>query len=219
MPTPKKPVGAKVKRGAINHKKASDQITLYAATCTQGATCAAVTGSTVCNAALTGLTAATAAAKAALTSHGALLLSYRTSAKTLSDALAALGKAGTTYMNAVDDVAQGNPTVITNAGLVSRDGVTRVTSAAVPENVHSEVGKASMEAILGWDVAAGAGAYRLRVNFTPTDPTKWQELSSGTSRRRTVTAPTPGAQFLASVASIGSEAPSDWSAPVMVTAR
>ena len=73
--------------------------------------------------------------------------------------------------------------------------------------------------ILTWDEAAGAGAFKLRVNFTPADPTKWVELPSGTKRRRTVTAPTPAAQFLASVAGIGSDDVSDWSNPIMVTAR
>jgi hypothetical protein len=56
------------------------------------------------------------------------------------------------------------------------------------------------------------------VNFTPADPTKWQELSPGTSRRRTVTAPSPSAQFLASVASIGADGTSDWSDSILVTA-
>jgi hypothetical protein len=81
-------------------------------------------------------------------------------------------------------------------------------------------GKRSTEAILTWPAAPGATGYAIEVNFTPQAPNgTWVALTSGTGRRRIVKAPTPQAQFLARVASLGSGGTqADWSDPVMCTA-
>jgi hypothetical protein len=132
---------------------------------------------------------------------------------------ATLDNAASTYMTAVDNIAAGDAAVITTAGLPAREDVKATTIAATPLKLRSTLGKLSKEAIVRWAGAPGAAAYKLRLNFTPGDPTKWEEQPSGASRRRTVTAPTPAAQFLVSVASIGSDATSEWSNPITATAR
>ncbi len=165
------------------------------------------------------LKTANATMRTTLVSHTALVVSYRASCKAVLQANSALETATSAYMSAVDNIAGGDAAIITRAGLLSRDGVTRIMDAAVPENLHGETTKVSAEAIAAWDIAAGASAYRLKVNFTPSDPTKWVELSPGRARPRTITPPAPPLQLLPPVASIGSEESSDWCAPVMLTSR
>jgi hypothetical protein len=210
----------RVKRSVINGaKKAADRLTILDAVLTKGAASAAVSGSPPASAALSGLKTSTGKAKTSLALHGSLLLQTRAAGKVSQADMTDVEQKATTYMNAVDDLALGDAVIITDAGLTPRDGTAHVTSAAKVTTVNHEMGKESCQAVCSWPPAAGAGAYALRVNFTPADPTKWQDLPTGTSRRRTIVAPTPGAQFLFSVAAIGTEGPSAWSDPIMVTAR
>lgn len=211
---------ARVKRSAINGKnKAAARLALIDGVCGKAATCAAVTNSPVASAALAALKTSNGTAKTSLALHASLLLQARTAGKTLVSNIADVEAKASTYMNAVDDLADGNPTVIADAGLTARDGTAHVGSATKVTAVKFELGKESKEAVVSWPESAGAGAYALRVNFTPTDPTKWQDMPTSTSRRRVITAPTAAAQFLVMVAAIGNEGPSDWSDAVMVTAR
>jgi hypothetical protein len=208
-----------VNRTAVTRQKIGDRVNTLDAVCTAAASSAVVSASPVASAALDALKTANAAMRAALVSRNALLVSYRAQCKTVLTAAATLGKATTTYMTAVDDVAAGDAALITSAGLPARVELPAVLTVSWPLKLRSEMGKQSREAIVQWAVAPGAAAYKLRVNFTPGDPTKWEEQSAGASRRRTVTAPTPAAQFLVSVASIGSDSTSEWSDPIMATAR
>jgi hypothetical protein len=208
-----------VNRGAVSRQKVGDRVNTLDAVCVAGASCAAVTASPVASAALVALKDANVAARAALVSRNALLVSYRAQCKVVLTTTAALDKAASMYMGAVDDVAVGDAAVITSAGLPARLELPAITDPSAPLKLRSTPGKQSRDALVQWDAAPGAAAYKLRVNFTPSDPTKWEEQSAGASRRRTVTAPTPAAQFLVSVASIGSDATSEWSDPVMATAR
>ena len=177
------------------------------------------TASPLASAALAGLKAANVAARAALVSRNALLVSYRAQCKVANTAIAVVDKAASTYMTAVDDIAVGDAAIITSAGLPARTEQPLVTTPSLPLKLRSAPGKQSREATVQWEAAPGASAYKLRVNFTPGDPTKWEEQSSGASRRRTVTAPVAAAQFLVAVASIGADATTDWSDPIMATAR
>ena len=211
---------ARVKRSAVNgSRKASDRLDIIDKVVVKGSACAAVSNSPTASASLGALKTLSGTARTSLVAHGALVLQTRAAGKKAISDIADVEAKATTYMNAVDDIAMGDVTIIADAGLTARDGQAHVTSAAKVTLIKSEPGKQSREAICSWPEAAGAGAYALRVNFTPTDPTKVQDLPSGTSRRRTIVAPTAGAQFLLSVAAIGNEGPGDWSDPVMVTAR
>jgi hypothetical protein len=125
----------------------------------------------------------------------------------------------TTYANAIDDLAGGNAAVIADAGLTSRGELPKVTTVAKVTGIKSEQGKQSREAIVRWPEVQGAGAYALRVNFTPSDPSKAVDLPTSTSRKRTIVAPTPGAEFLVWVAAIGAEGPGDYSDAASCTAR
>jgi hypothetical protein len=204
---------------AVTRQKMGDRVNTLDAVCTAGASCAAVGASPLASAALDGLKAANVAMRAALVSRNALLVLYRAQCKTVLTAKATLGVATSTYMTAVDNVAGGDAAIITSAGLPAHVEQPAVLTVSWPLKLRSAQGKQSREAIVQFAAAPGASAYKLRVNFTPNDPTKWEEQSAGASRRRTVTAPTPAAQFLVSVASIGSDSTSDWSDPIMATAR
>jgi hypothetical protein len=210
---------ASVKRAAVNRTKVADRVNLIEGMCSTAASCKEVAASPTAAAALADLKARVGTAKTSL----ALLATARNAARAQSKSarkdLAALDKAAGTYMNAVDDVADGDPAVITRAGCVAREGQARVSSAARPEKIAAEPGPEARQAVVSWPRAAGAGAYKLRVNFTPADPSRWELLPEGTSRQRTIVAPVPGAQFLVEIAAIGAENVSDWSDPVMATAR
>ena len=219
MSNPSNTPKSKVNRTTITRQKVGDRVNTLDAVCAAGATSAPVTASTVASAALAGLKTKNLALRASLVSRDALLVSYRAQCKVVGGATASLDKAASTYMGSVDNLAAGDATVITGAGLPARLELKAVAVAATPLKLRSALGKQSKEAVVQWAAAPGASAYKLRANFTPADPTKWEELSSGGSRRRVVTAPAAAAQFLVSVASIGSTSTSDWSDPVMATAR
>lgn len=210
---------ASVKKGAVSRSKVADRIVLIEGMCTTASSSKEVAASPTATAALVDLKAKAGTAKTSLGLLQTARNTWRAQSKSTRKELAALDKAAGTYMNAVDDLADGDATVITRAGCVAREGQARVSSAARPEKIVGEPGHEQREAVVSWPRAAGAGAYKLRVNFTPADPARWEVLSEGTSRRRTIVAPASGAQFLVQVASIGSENASEWSDPVMVTAR
>ena len=201
---------ARVKRSAVNgSRKATDRLDIINKVVTKGSSCAAVSGSTVASASLAALKTSSGTARTSVVAHGTLVLQTRAAGKKATSDIADVEAKATTYMNAVNDVAQGDPAIIADAGLTARDGQAHVSSAAKVLTIKCEPGKQSKEAICSWPEIAGAGAYALRVNFIPTNPTKVQDLPSGTSRRRTIVAPTAGAQFLLSVAAIGSEGPGE----------
>jgi hypothetical protein len=110
--------------------------------------------------------------------------------------------------------------VINKAGLLSRDQKTPAAALGKVTVVHTKPGKHPTEAILSWPAGPGATGYAIEVNFTPQNPTgTWVGLTSGSSRRRVVKGPTPGCQFLARVASLGSDGTQgDWYDAVLATA-
>jgi hypothetical protein len=211
---------ARVKRGALKGKgKAADRLATIDGVVTKGSTSAKVAGSTVATAALTDLKNANAQAKTSVANHVSLQLQAKAAGKSAQDDVAEVEAKASTYANAIDDLAQGDATVIADAGLVSRGGVSKVNAVGQVVGVKTEQGKQSREAIVRWPEVPGAGAYAVRVNFTPSDPTKVQDLTSGTSRKRTIVAPAPGAQFLVWVAAIGNDELGPWSDPASCTAR
>jgi hypothetical protein len=87
--------------------------------------------------------------------------------------------------------------------------------------VLSKLGKLPTQAVVSWPAASGATSYAVEVNWTPQNPTgTWTAIGSGTGRRWTITAATPGAQFLVRVASLGPHGEqAAWSTAILATAR
>jgi hypothetical protein len=211
---------ARVKRGALRGKgKPADRLAVLDGVVNKGLASAKVSGSQVATAVLTDLKDSKDKAKTSMALAVSLDLQARAAKKTAQADIAEAEKKASTYANAVDDIAQGDSVVITDAGLTSRDGSSKVTSVGQVVGVKTEQGKQSREGIVRWPEVPGAGAYAVRVNFTPGDPTKVQDLPSGTSRKRTIVAPAPGAQFTVWVAAIGNDELGPWSDPASCTAR
>ncbi len=170
--------------------------------------------------ALTALQKAVTAGHAALSQRQQLAMALTAAIKALNIDVAALRIATRTYEAAVESVAQGDANVINRAGLKSRAQSVPQTPLGPVSVVHSKPGKSSAEAIITWPEGPGATGYAIQVNFTPQSPTgPWTALTSGTGRRRTVKAPTPGAQFLVQVASLDAGGTqSAWSDPILAVA-
>jgi hypothetical protein len=123
------------------------------------------------------------------------------------------------YEVTVSTIAKGNAQIITKAGLTS--GPVKPPQAALEKVsvVNWKPGKHPCEAIITWPAAPGATSYAIEVNVTPSNPTgPYTALLSGTGRRRTVKALTPGAQVLVRIAAQGSDGTqADWSDPILAT--
>jgi hypothetical protein len=215
------PVTAKVKHTLLKKAKVPDALSILDNTCSAAAQCQEVQTSPVAKSALTNLQGALTNAHTALTTKQGLEQSLVAANKALGISYAATRVALVTYETAVDTVAAGDASVIAKAGLLSRDA--RVPHAALGEvvGVRTKLGKLAKQAVVGWPEVAGATSYALQVNFTPTaaSPT-WTALASGSSRRRVITAPTAGAQFMVQIAAIASDGTqSAWSDAILATAR
>jgi len=218
MPT--NPNQATVRRTLLQRTTIADGLTTLDNVCSAGAQSAEVQASPVAQQALLALQ------KTVTTAHGSLATRVQIG-QTLQAAIKALRRdvqavrvAVRTYEAAVGALAQGDAAVINKAGLQSRAQKTPPVPLGKVSVVHSKPGKHAAEAILTWPRAPGATGYAIEVNFTPQTPTgPWTAITSGSSRRRAVKGPAPGAQFLVRIASLGSDGTqSEWSDAILATA-
>ena len=172
------------------------------------------------------LQAVTLLQKAVTTCNGSLgnrlslAQALATAIKVLAGNFGQVTTALTTYETAVNAMANGDASIISKAGCLASGPKPGPTALGPVTVVHSKPGKTPAESILSWPPGPGATGYALQVNFTPQSPTgPWTTLTSGTGRRRIVKAPAPGAQFLAQVASLGTDGTqSAWSVAILATA-
>ncbi len=124
------------------------------------------------------------------------------------------------YEKAVDTVADGDGSIINQAGLLARSTTTTPAALETVAGVTGKRGKQPAQAIVKWPAAAGATSYAVEVNFTPATPAgPWTPVSTSTNRSRVVTAPSAGAQLLARVAALASDGTQGpWSDAILVTA-
>jgi hypothetical protein len=220
MSNPTNPKPATVRRSLLRAKTVAAGLSALDNTCASGAQCPAVQASAVAQGSLVILQKAVTTAHGSLTAKNAASQALQTSQKQLRLDYKAVRVALGTYETAVQSIAGGSAAVINQAGLAVRDQSVPAAALTAVSVVHTKPGKRATEAILSWPAAPGAKGYALEVNFTPqVAGSPWVSLTSGTGRRRIVKAPTPGAQFLVRVASLGSDGTqADWSAAVMATA-
>jgi hypothetical protein len=189
----------------LTRKSVAASLSTLSNTCAAGAQCPEVQGSPIAQQALSVLQKAVGVAAGTLTSKQAAATALSTFSKALQSDFKAARVALVTYEVAVASIAGGSASVITKAGLIARDVSSPASLLEAVSVVRTKPGRHPMEAILSWPAAPGATGYAIEVNFTPqVAGAPWVALTSGSSRRRVVKAPTPGAQFLARVASLGS---------------
>jgi hypothetical protein len=189
--------------------------------CGAAAQCQAVQGSPSAQAALADLTAKVATAQA---DHAAVLAAAtaaQAAGKALTIELRAAMRALFFYEAAVQSVAGDDGAVINQAGLLAGDPKPPPAPLEKVAVVRGRPGKHPAEAVVSWPAAGGATSYALEVSFTPAQVDgPFTALASGTARRRVVLAPAPGAQLLARVAAVaGDGTRSEWTSPILVTAR
>jgi hypothetical protein len=191
------------------------------AVCAAGAQCAAVLASPMCSLALQALQTAVDAARAALTAMLDALTECRASAKALVTDFAKTDASLRLYERVVDGLAGGDAAIITAAGLPARDVRTPPAALGAVTKVLGKPGKLPGQAILAWPPVKGATVYALEVSFTVDSlDGPWTAPVILRRRRLRVTAPAPGAQLLARVAAVDAYGTqSDWSPPILVTAR
>ena len=211
---------AKVKSTLTKGETVAAALSSLDAVCSAGAQCAEVQASPIATNALAVLQKAVTAGHAALSQPQQLAQALTAAIKALNIDVAAIRVATHTYEAAVESIAQGNAGVINRAGLQSRAQSVPQMPLGPVSVVHTKPGKSSAEAIVTWPRGPGATGYAIEVNFTPQSPTgPWTAITSGTGRRRIIKAPTPGAQFLVQVASLGAGGTqSAWSDPILAVA-
>jgi hypothetical protein len=213
---------AAVKKTPLNvHKPAAAVQTLQAVVAT-GTASAAVQGSPIAKQALADLQNGIAPFNTVVTDKTELLNQLNAARKGLTTQFAAVEALVRNYETAVNTLAVGNAQIITGAGLLTRDAKTPAAALSpLMKDLRSTLGEAPKTAVLRWGKVAGATSYAIQVNWTPATPAgTWTALPSGSSRRRTVTAPAQGTQFLAEVAALASDGTQGpWSDPILVTAR
>jgi autotransporter adhesin len=191
------------------------------AICAAGAQCPEVLGSPVAAAALAELQAAVAAAHVAFAAVVAAILASRAATKALAGAFGRADTSLRVYEQAVRGIAGGDAAIIAGAGLLARN--TRTPSAALGNvtAVEGKQGRREVEVILSWPAVEGATGYVIELSFTPGSlDGPWTAIPIGSRLRRVITAPAPGAQVLARVVAVDRHGnQSDWSSPILVTAR
>ena len=215
------PSRATVRRGLQVGKKPADFVSAVAAVAATGAQSPDVAGSTAGVASLGTLQKAVTTAQAGLSAKQAALLMFLAMIKAFKLDLVALQAALAGYQGVVNTIAAGNAAIINKAGLLSRDVKAPAAALGAVSDVSSKLGKAAMAAIVSWPAVQGATSYAIQVNYTPqTASSAWTAITSGSSRRRVLKAPTAGAQFLVQVAALSSDGTqSAWSASILATAR
>jgi hypothetical protein len=219
MPTTN-PTRAAVQRSLLKGKTMAECLAALDNVCAAAAACSEVQASPIGVQAAAVLQKTVTAAHGDLTTKMALAQALLAAAKALNIDFVQIKGALGAYEAAVGVIADGNASVINKAGLPSRDLKAPPTALGKVAVVHSKVGTHPMEAILSWPKGPGATGYAIEVNFTPQSPDgTWVAQNPGSGRRRIVTGPTPGCQFLARVASLGSDGTqSDWSDAILATA-
>ena len=214
-----KPNHATVRRSLLVKKTAAECLSTCDNVCVAGAQSPDVQGSPPCVATLTALQKAVTTAHGSLNNKLALAQALMAAITAVRVDMTGVKVALGAYEASVNAMANGVSAVIQKAGLVSREPKPPALVLGKVSVVHTKVGKHPTEGIIWWPAGPGATGYAIEVNYTPQTPAgPWTALISGAGRRRVVKAPTPGAQLLARVASLGSGGTqSDWSDAVLVT--
>jgi hypothetical protein len=195
-----------------------------AATCDKivaaAAQCAPVQSDPLAKQAIANLQTRVAALHVSLANRELAAQALMTAIKATRIGFAEVSEALVSYEKAVATVADGDGSIINQAGLLTRPVKPAPAPLGTVVNVTSKRGKQPAQGIVKWPKAAGATSYAVEVNFTPATPTgPWTVLSTGTKRSRVVTAPSAGAQFLARVAAVASDGTQGpWSDAILVTA-
>jgi hypothetical protein len=213
---------AVVRHTEIAHRDRSESLTDLDARCASGARCQDVQASPMAVLALEDLRASVVVAHACLGAGRNALTNDRANTRAVAASVTATAAALRVYERAVDDLADGDPAIITNAGLISRLLYTPRSALGEMTKVTGKPGAHEAEAILSWKAVKGATAYAVEVCFTSDslDGPSWTALANSNRRTRVIKAPAPGAQILARVAPVrGDGTQSAWSAPILVTAR
>ncbi|MEO7328375.1 MAG: hypothetical protein ABI193_07345 [Minicystis sp.] len=210
---------ATVKRALLKNKTMSEGLFALDTLCSAGAQSPAVQGSTIASQLLVTLHAAVTAAHASLSNKLGLAQSLMGAAEILKTDFAEVRVALASYETAVDVLAAGDASVIAQAGCQARGQKAGPAALGSVSGVTSKPGKQTTEAILRWPPVAGATGYAIELSFSPQGAgASWTAIPSGSSRRRVVKGPAPGAQLLARVAALASDGTqSAWSNEVMVT--
>jgi hypothetical protein len=216
-----KPLRASVKHTKLADRSVPEGLAKLDAMCTAGAACPEVQASPLAVQALAILQARLARARGSFAAVLDAEAALRAATKQVAVDFDAAAKAVRVYELAVDSVADGDLDVITGAGLLGRDLAPLRAALGSVTVVKGRPGKAEGQAVLTWPVAKGATGYAIEVSFTPDDPAgPWTPLGHGNGRSKVVQAPAPGAQLLARVAAVARDGTrSDWSPPILVTAR
>jgi hypothetical protein len=213
---------AAVKKTPVSVHKAADAVQTLTALVAAGTASAAVQGSPVAKQALTDLQGAITPLGTAVSSKVDIVTQLNAARKGVTTQFSTVEALLRNYETTVNTLAAGNAQIITAAGLLVRDVKTPAAALSpLVKSFRSTLGTAPKTAVLRWEKVAGATNYAIQVNWTPAAPTgPWTALQPGSSRRRIVTAPTQGAQFLAQVAALASDGTQGpWCDPILVTAR
>jgi hypothetical protein len=213
---------AVVRHTEIAHKARAESLLKLDAMCAAGAQCPEVQASPMAVLALESLQASLAVAHASFTAKQDQVTQDRAAAQALRVDFAAMDGAFRLYERAVDSIAKGDAAIIAEAGLLSRLLYTPRSALGEMTKVTGKPGTRLTEALLSWPAVKGATAYAVEVCFAPDnlDGPTWTALANSNRRTRLIKAPAPGAQILARVAPVrGDGTQSDWSAPILVTAR
>jgi hypothetical protein len=217
MSTPK----ATVKRTPIDVHKVNKAVETLQTVVTTGTNCAAVQNAPVAKGALADLQTSLSVLAGNLTVKSNNLSALDASRKAVTETFADVEAKTRAYESSVNVIAAGNPATITAAGLLARGQKTPAAALGVAKDVKSKLGKALKETIVSWPEVPGARNYAVQVNAnisTPAGP--YTALPSGSSRRRMIMTPTPGAQILVQIAAIGSDGTqSAWCEPYLATAK
>ncbi len=215
------PNHATVKHTSLDIHKPSAGLDALQAILVAGASSPDVQNSPLAKQAFTDLQGAVGTLSTSLTSKLNLATALMAAVKALKVDFMAAEVATRSYEAAVNSVAKGDAAVITKAGLHARAMKTPPAALGTVKDLKGKPGKEVKESILTWPEVPGATNYAVQVNFTPGNPSApYTALASGSSRRRVVTAPAQGAQFLAQVAAIASDGTqSAWCEPILVTAK
>jgi hypothetical protein len=212
---------ATVKHTPLNVHKAADGVQKIEAMIAAGTASPDVQGSPVTKQALADVGTAVAPVAATISVKENAIATLNGARKSLTKQFTALEIVTRTYETAVNSLAAGDGAVIAKAGCLTRDQKTPKAALAEVTGVTSKLGKAAKEAVVSWPKVPGATSYALQANFTPATPAgPFTPLPSGSSYRRTITAPAPGAQFLVQIAAVASDGTqSAWCPPYLVTAK
>jgi hypothetical protein len=215
------PARCTVRGGMLTKVQPSKALNTVKAVCTAGAQSGAVQASALASGALVELTASVQTAEQRLADKTNLALALAAAIKALDAGMQDVRTKLHTYETTLDGIAAGSAEVITAAGLLARPLKAPAAGLEPVEKVFFRPGKMQAQAILSWPEAAGAGSYEVEVSFTPEtmEAGPWTALTAASNQSRVVQAPTPRAQFLARVTSIGHDGTkSEPSEVVLVTA-